>query len=325
MKAIFFNLRSSIFILFVLSFILGKAQNHLLVGYFQNNVVVDSVLSSYFSSPSFNISTGKNIDIDSDGTIDFDYTYQKSSSFSGGPMSQSSSYFNISFSTYPGFSLALNANYTANNYTFTLGTYTSVCNKLKPCQLMEYVDTMQFAGGNLIVLKKSNYQSNMPSSPGLISSYNCTSFTLFGSTPTIAYFYISYKKQTPLGFRYGWFKIRRENYAIQPNIYENIYFYKPDTTWINTNTLEIAKNNHSFFDAIKLYPNPTNETFKVTDVFENLKVEIYDSRGIKVKEEVLKSNLKEINVRELPNGLYITKILYPNGSVTRKLVVQKLE
>ena len=66
--------------------------------------------------------------------------------------------------------------------------------------------------------------------------------------------------------------------------------------------------------AVGFYPNPASNTIHLTgDVYS---VEIYNMLG----ERVLQQTRKEVNISNLPNGIYYVKMATPFGVVTRRLV-----
>ncbi len=71
--------------------------------------------------------------------------------------------------------------------------------------------------------------------------------------------------------------------------------------------------------AVTMYPNPVADVVNITsETAEISKVEIYSILGSKVME----TTETAINVGNLPNGIYLTKIYAGNKSVTKKLIVE---
>lgn len=74
--------------------------------------------------------------------------------------------------------------------------------------------------------------------------------------------------------------------------------------------------------SISLYPNPANTTInvKVNCQMNNNLVNIYNTTGALVKTERMDSDVKEINISELPNGLYIISVDDPKEPFTARFV-----
>jgi hypothetical protein len=66
---------------------------------------------------------------------------------------------------------------------------------------------------------------------------------------------------------------------------------------------------------ISIYPNPSSDFVKVKSESPFELIKLYDIKGI----EVYRTTENEIDLFELPNGCYIMNIIYPWGSVTRKI------
>jgi endoglucanase Acf2 len=72
-------------------------------------------------------------------------------------------------------------------------------------------------------------------------------------------------------------------------------------------------------ESIQVYPNPFTDRLSIRGVIESLtKIEVYSMLGKKVK--VYKTNLQQLNVDELSNGLYFIKIYTTKGVVTKKII-----
>lgn len=72
-------------------------------------------------------------------------------------------------------------------------------------------------------------------------------------------------------------------------------------------------------EQVKVFPNPANDKLHV-HITNNLKVEytLIDTYGREVK----KMNQKEIDVSNLPNGIYIFRINTEKGIISKKIIVQ---
>lgn len=74
--------------------------------------------------------------------------------------------------------------------------------------------------------------------------------------------------------------------------------------------------------SISVYPNPANSkiSVKVNCQLNNNIVKIYNSTGMLVKTETMSSDVKEINIAELPSGLYIITVDDPKEPFTARFV-----
>lgn len=318
MNRITFKLRVIVAMAFIFSYVLIQSQNHVVVGYYQNNILIDSVKNSYTGS---NNSFSKYIDIDSDGLNDFQYSINQSSFVNS--MSNNQSYSILFKCVSSSFSLAIRPNLAASNYSFGVGSYTTTCQGLRSCALLSYVDTMQFSTGD-VLLHSMYSNSTQMGGPGLYSSYNCTSLPLFGGSGSTVYHYIGYKKQTSSGMTYGWFKLRSYYLSGFPS-QRDVYFYKPDTAWVNVSTLGVNTERADHLNALTVYPNPGTGKFKVAGDYEMAKVDVYDARGVRLLATEVHSKEDVVDASHLPNGIYILRMMTPNGVTSRKIQIQKTE
>ncbi len=68
---------------------------------------------------------------------------------------------------------------------------------------------------------------------------------------------------------------------------------------------------------VKVYPNPTNDTFEISGLIEGI-LEIIDSQGRIVKQMDLNKGTHSIS--ELSTGVYFVKITSENSSITKRLI-----
>lgn len=66
-------------------------------------------------------------------------------------------------------------------------------------------------------------------------------------------------------------------------------------------------------DCLKLYPNPTSDYFKIESDFNSFLVSIYSIDGRIQKELSFQNHYEEIDITQLPNGLYFIKIYNLNN------------
>jgi len=97
--------------------------------------------------------------------------------------------------------------------------------------------------------------------------------------------------------------------------YEYRVFTIESTTGINSYTMSD--------EDIKIYPNPTENSvinIKISDSYKNSKIDIFDSLGRIVYQNILSDQLSTIDISAWTKGIFIVKI----SSVTNKVLTQKL-
>jgi hypothetical protein len=80
-----------------------------------------------------------------------------------------------------------------------------------------------------------------------------------------------------------------------------------------TSVNEVAKNN-----AIKIYPNPSNENIFINYEGDFSTINIINLQG----KTILQSTTKNIDISGLENGIYIAHIITENGILNSKFVKQ---
>lgn len=70
---------------------------------------------------------------------------------------------------------------------------------------------------------------------------------------------------------------------------------------------------------IKLYPNPTQNEFKIDGILENSTLEIYTLNGILVLQQKNYTN-QTVNISNLSANIYFVKISNDNGNITKKII-----
>lgn len=79
----------------------------------------------------------------------------------------------------------------------------------------------------------------------------------------------------------------------------------------------------NLYNKIKCYPNPVFDKFTIeSESLTNISLEILNSQGQSIKKIKLTNNVNNINLKELPKGLYIIRIYTDNGIIEKKLVKQ---
>ena len=79
----------------------------------------------------------------------------------------------------------------------------------------------------------------------------------------------------------------------------------------------LSTENISFLNETKMYPNPVRNNLFIKSKDEILKIEIYNLLAKKIIE---KKNSNQVNLSSLKPGIYLVKILYKNGSVTKQVI-----
>lgn len=72
-------------------------------------------------------------------------------------------------------------------------------------------------------------------------------------------------------------------------------------------------------DNLKLYPNPVTDGFYLNAGEKSCAVSLYNLSGVMLFTKQI-VNFDYINISGLPKGMYIVKIVTPDGTVEKKLV-----
>jgi len=70
----------------------------------------------------------------------------------------------------------------------------------------------------------------------------------------------------------------------------------------------------------KVYPNPVKGNYLYIETSENLNVEVFDVLGKQVLTAKVNSDVQNINISALKNGVYLLRLNSENGSMTKKLI-----
>ena len=87
------------------------------------------------------------------------------------------------------------------------------------------------------------------------------------------------------------------------------------------NYLATLSNNDFLINSdnnIKIFPNPSNTTFKITSDTKADKITIFDTLGKEVLSQT--QNNSEVNIEKLTKGIYFIEITTENGKIYRKLI-----
>ncbi len=75
------------------------------------------------------------------------------------------------------------------------------------------------------------------------------------------------------------------------------------------------------FDGIAIFPNPADNYFVVAGA-QNAKVTVYDAQGRNVLSHINASNVEQIDISNLPAGVYLVKIVADSQTSTQRLIVR---
>jgi mannan endo-1,4-beta-mannosidase len=198
-------------------------------------------------------------------------------------------------------------NYDGNNSTFgNIHVYANT-NNWQTSSVYSAIQSTDTNTMNVIAMNK-DYDST------LIANFNITANTTFNKVKIYAF------NQTDTNIQYIGSKPVIGNsfsYTIpQLSVYHFVFSDSTVTTGIN-----IINN----LDNIAIYPNPSTGIYTITfdkTTNENLTIEVMDITGKTIKTLVVKSDIgsTQLNLQDLPNGVYITRISSANGVIMKKLI-----
>jgi hypothetical protein len=82
-------------------------------------------------------------------------------------------------------------------------------------------------------------------------------------------------------------------------------------------------NRSELANRIILFPNPTDNTFTISGVDTSYSYVLYNIQGQIVKQKESQDAEKDIDVSELPSGIYNMKIITTNYTITKKVIISK--
>ena len=160
---------------------------------------------------------------------------------------------------------------------------------------------------NVIVMNK-DYDST------LLANFNITANTAFNKAKIYAFSQIDssivYKGSMPISGN-------SFNYTI-PKL--SVYHFV-----LSDSTISAGVVNSSDFNNVAIYPNPSTGIYTITfdkTTGQNLTIEVMDITGKMLKTIQVNSNtgLTQLNLQDLPDGVYIARISSNNGVVIKKLI-----
>lgn len=79
------------------------------------------------------------------------------------------------------------------------------------------------------------------------------------------------------------------------------------------------KENILLSSAISVYPNPATDIINVNSTIDINKIELFDLLG---KQVISTKETEQINVSNLPVGVYLLKAFSKNGTITKKIIIK---
>ncbi len=113
-------------------------------------------------------------------------------------------------------------------------------------------------------------------------------------------------------------------YITTPKTYNFIYVqqepnYPADTAYLRLNFVYPNSLNLLDKNSIKIYPNPAQDVLNISGNTDNLTFEIFDIHGKTVELTILYKGKNAINVKDLPNGIYILK----SANIREKFIINR--
>lgn len=100
---------------------------------------------------------------------------------------------------------------------------------------------------------------------------------------------------------------------------DNVFAYVPVVSDPECYTISVGENQ---LDRIQVYPNPSNGILNIENA-ENSSLEIVNILGEVVAKEAINTNMKSINISNLPQGNYFVRIATSNGLISKSVTLVK--
>lgn len=112
------------------------------------------------------------------------------------------------------------------------------------------------------------------------------------------------------------------NGIIQDIIGNGYAGFSGNTTWSFTTGNVLATADFDLKQHLSIYPNPTNGilNIRIADLNEGLTVEIFDILGKKLNTKAFTENNNQIDISDLPVGMYMLKATSSNSSYTTRII-----
>lgn len=105
---------------------------------------------------------------------------------------------------------------------------------------------------------------------------------------------------------------------IPAQIYRPLFLTITEDGWLTGINESIVK--HEI--ELKLYPNPAKQKFTIQTTAKVQSVHITDMQGKLIKTVGSNIDFNEIDIADLPPGMYVVQLQTTNSIVTKKLVVE---
>lgn len=98
--------------------------------------------------------------------------------------------------------------------------------------------------------------------------------------------------------------------------------FKLDNISIQKESLNGINSVQNIKNAITVSPNPVVDKFTITSIIKGFNIEIYNAMGMIIR-QLSNISSQEINVSELPSGIYFIKISFSNQIYNQKIIITK--
>jgi uncharacterized repeat protein (TIGR03803 family) len=78
-------------------------------------------------------------------------------------------------------------------------------------------------------------------------------------------------------------------------------------------------------NGISLYPNPSNGQFTITGLQSGMYIEVYDYTGRLVSNTTVSIENMQVNLSEMPNGIYLVRMMSAGGTLVKQTKIVKVE
>ena len=119
--------------------------------------------------------------------------------------------------------------------------------------------------------------------------------------------------------------LRRKNDVTAPN---TVYSEQGEWNFFSSNTVSdigdfnstLSVKDNSLLTTLKIYPNPTNGNALYFNFTKDVTIRMYNVLGKLVKTNKISSKNNNIDISNLPKGIYLLKINSENQFITRKII-----
>jgi hypothetical protein len=118
----------------------------------------------------------------------------------------------------------------------------------------------------------------------------------------------------------GWTALDIDGEGYCHIVYFNDEFQSLSVRYAKRNPISVGNAKHNMNENnIHIYPNPSNENLiiDIPDITREYSAEIYDMQGRKMKKHDIINVNTELNISDLPDGIYIINIMDKNEKVIK--------